>query len=216
MCVLIHCSSLDPRPAVPCTSSVAGQLSCWGFCAADIAGPSATACPSPLSRLAGQVNEVPGSRVRRSAKRGGSSHIPEADKAERRWAPVRPCPCRAVSGSQRSSRRATCRLRLYRHARPTDATPGLGHLGWTLSSSLPSAASPHLAPGTWHPAKPHPAPTPGFRATTPPSYKPCGSRCPFRPRPQGPASHARAHTHTRPSPFALTDLSGPSSSPAPE
>lgn len=96
----------------------------------------------------------------------------------------------------------------------TDATPGLGHLGWTLSSSLPSAASP--PPGTWHPARPHPAPTPGFRTTTPPSYKPCGSRCPFRPRPLGPASHARAHTHTRPSPFALTDLSGPSSSPAPE
>lgn len=101
---------------------------------------------------------------------------------------------------------------------PDQPTPRLDLGTWAgpFLPLCPLPPHPHLAPGTWHPAKPHPAPTPGFRATTPPSYKPCGSRCPFRPRPQGPASHARAHTHTRPSPFALTDLSGPSSSPAPE
>lgn len=45
VCVLTHSSSLDPRPSTldprcPAPFSVAGQLSCWGFCAADIAGPT--------------------------------------------------------------------------------------------------------------------------------------------------------------------------------
>lgn len=181
----------------------------------------------PLSRLAGQVNEVPGSRVHRSETGAvrAISHRQTRQEVGTGLTLVRPCPCRAVLGREANGRPAEPPADSACFGTPDQPTPRLGLLGTWAGPSLPASALPLPSaasppPGTWHPAKPHPAPTPGIRTTAPPSYKPCGSRCPLRPRPLGPASHARTrtrtHTHAPLSPFALADLSGPSSSQAPE
>lgn len=167
VCVLTHSSSLDPRPS---TFFRRGPIIVLGllrgrYCWTD-----------PLSRLAGQVNEVPGSRVHRSEKGAvrAISHRQTRQEVGTGLTLVRPCPCRAVSGREANGRPAEPPAGSACFGTPDQPTPRLDLLGTWAGPSLlslcplPSALcrlSPtwHLAPGQNHTLRRRPESAPPHR-----------------------------------------------------
>lgn len=161
----------------------------------------------PLSRLAGQVNEVPGSRVHRSEKGAvrAISHRQTRQEVGTGLTLVRPCPCRAVSGREANGRPAEPPADSACFGTLDQPTPRLDLLGTWAEPSLPllslcplPSALCRLSP-TWHLAPGQTTPCPDARN---PHHRaaiiyalwlpvPASS-----PSPRSSIARTRTHTHT--------------------